>query len=137
MPDAVNATECGLDICLQRYKGSMQSSKFNEEVLDTFIDTTSFLKDATVDGLPTDFAIDAPSSWNEPGKRFLLPYYSWAALQNIFHSQTTPIFQGRYSNMHKGDTDIANLLQPMTPPEIEKLMARYVDISIFYCSSRP
>jgi hypothetical protein len=55
----VNATECGFDVCVKKYNGSMNKAIFSERVLDTFTNTTYQLESGNVPSL----IIQPPSSW--------------------------------------------------------------------------
>jgi hypothetical protein len=58
-----NATECGLDICVVKYRGEEQRSTFTEHVLDHFINTTDYQAVSIADGTLMPAIIHPPASW--------------------------------------------------------------------------
>jgi hypothetical protein len=131
IPENVNATECGLDICVRKYKGSMQRSVFSEEVIDTFIDTTQTGGSTGNGALPVNFTVKVPQSWNndKDGKDsdvFTVTWEAHTGLTLIFKGQTAPLMEGKYLSTNLGDTDVANLIRPLDNAGVEDLMERYV-----------
>jgi hypothetical protein len=133
VPENVNATECGLDICVRKYKGSMQKSIFKEDVVDTFIDTTQSGATTDDDGLPMNFTINVPQSWNndKDGKDSDVFTVTWEAntgLGLVFRGQTSPLLQGKYLSTGLGLSDIANLVRPLDDAGVNDLMERYINL---------
>jgi hypothetical protein len=131
IPEHVNATECALSICVRKYKGSVQKSIFKEDIIDTFVDTTQSSATTGDDGMPRNFTMKVPQSWNneKDGKNSDIFTVTWEAvtgLTQVFQGQTLPIFEGKYLSTGLGDHDIANLLRPLDDTGVKNLMERYV-----------
>lgn len=116
----INATECGLDLCVKKYRSVMNSTVLSEQLLDTFIDTES-LKVFTEYGLQ-GVTIEAPSSFTgemniDGANTYSTTNESMNAIHFMFNAEGGEYFwHGEGQNAGDGvndffTTDIARLLR--------------------------
>ncbi|EXJ77021.1 hypothetical protein A1O3_10178 [Capronia epimyces CBS 606.96] len=103
-PVDVNATECGLDLCVIKYKGNQQKSVFTEQVVDTFINTTDHSPFSTPEGGSTMPAvIQPPASWTNHSSAnasniYYVDPFTIQALQFEFSQTESPLWGGQYND---------------------------------------
>ncbi|KAE9980911.1 hypothetical protein BLS_008101 [Venturia inaequalis] len=130
-PINVNATECGLDICVKKYRGSMVLNNFKEELLDTFINATDFnFTDA--ESSVASLYIQPPSSWTnhteESENTFVIDPFTITALQFLFWSagDSPAFFQGAFADSGTGQTtsenDIVSYIRYLNDTGVDNMM---------------
>lgn len=132
-PINVNATECGLDICVKKYRGSMVLNSFKEELLDTFINATDF-NYTDAESSVASLYIQPPSSWtnhtDENANTFMIDPFTITALQFLFWSagDSPPFFQGAYADSGTGQTtsenDIVSYIRFLNDTGVDNIMTK-------------
>lgn len=114
---AVNATECGLDLCVKKYRGSMDQAIFSETVVDTFMNETS----TTADSGSDTFVIHPPASWTNVSDAngnnvFTVDFSTWSGLYLAFASDHGSMFSGTATagaSTTRADSDLASYLNSL------------------------
>ncbi|QDS74642.1 hypothetical protein FKW77_009241 [Venturia effusa] len=127
----VNATECGLDICVKKYRGSMVLNNFKEELVDTFINGTDF-NSTDADSSIASLYIQPPSSWtnhtDESANTFVIDPFTITALQFLFRSSgdSPPFFQGAFADSGSGQTtsesDLISYIRYLNDTGVDDMM---------------
>jgi hypothetical protein len=140
-----NATECGLDVCVHKYRGSVTNSTFKEELLGTFINTTDFgYNHEQADDLWTH----PPQSWtnhteDKGANLFLTDSGTILGLQGLFNSAvggdssitTVPFWQGALTNSFLGQitpsSDLMSYIYSLDNAGVKKMMERSASYLLF------
>jgi hypothetical protein len=129
----VNAAECGFDICVHKYEGSMTKAVFGEHHVDSFINETEF-GSRDQDGNLKEVVIRPPSSWTnqsdvDDANVFKVDTATYSALRSFFNQgQDYDIWKGYVFKVGViGDpvesSEMATLINPMGFGELETLAA--------------
>jgi hypothetical protein len=133
------ATECGLDVCVKKYRASVTNSTFKEELLGTFINTTDFGYNHQSND---DLWIHPPQSWtnmteDKGSNLFFLDAYTRLGLIDGFTMAlsggsiaTVPFWQGAITNTFTGEidesSDLMSYMRSLDTAGVSKMMDKFV-----------
>jgi hypothetical protein len=143
------ATECGLDVCVKKYRGSVTNSTFKEELLGTFINTTDFGYNHQA---ADDLWIHPPQSWtnhteDKESNMFFIDSGTFLGLQDLFNLAvsggsiaTVPFWQGALTNSFLGQvtpsSDLMSYIYSLNDAGVAKMMDRSVSqFHFFLCNA--
>jgi hypothetical protein len=127
---SANATECGLDICVKRYRGSMNKALFSEHIEDTYTDLEAVGLDA--DGQTTDLVLNVPSSFTNASSTkdyntFTIDKLTMYALQTLWMgSGDRPFWSGAFfdngDDTVGGNNDQVNYIRYLNDSQVTYMM---------------